>query len=102
MARLTSGGSRMCISTRITGSGAAPPSAGHNNFNKVSDYRTANLEGFIFARSDWEYVLNTFIWGAKSGYLFIKTKAGACNGQFMGIGADYCQACVRIDNIQPI
>ena len=81
--------------------GSGHPSAGRNNFDKLSAYLTSNLEGFIFARSDWEYVLNTFIWGAKSGYLFTKTKAGNCNGQFMGIGADFCQACVRVDNIQP-
>lgn len=81
--------------------GSGHPSAGHDNFQKVSDYLTANLEGFIFARSDWEYVTNTFIWGAKSGYLFIKTKSGNCNGQFLGIGADFCKACVRVDDIQP-
>jgi len=66
------------------------------------DFMRNNLETFIFARSDWEYVTNTFVWGAKSGYLFIESKKGSCNGQFLGIGADYCQACVRIDKIQPI
>ena len=76
-------------------------SAGNGNFDRVAGFLKTNLEGFTFARSDWEYVANTFIWGAKSGYLFIKTKGGNCNGQFMGIGADYCQACVRIDDIQP-
>lgn len=81
--------------------GSGHPSAGHDQFNNVSKYLTANLEGFVFARSDWEYVANTFIWGAKSGYLFTKTKSGNCNGQFMGIGADFCQACVRVDDIQP-
>lgn len=81
--------------------GSGHPSAGNKNFDKVAGFLKNNLEGFTFARSDWEYVENTFIWGAKSGYLFIKTKAGNCNGQFMGIGADFCQACVRIDNIQP-
>ncbi|HWB58927.1 MAG TPA: glycosyl hydrolase family 28-related protein [Chthoniobacteraceae bacterium] len=81
--------------------GSGHPSAGHDNFKNLSTYLTTNLEGFIFARSDWEYVENTFIWGAKSGYLFIKTKSGNCNGQFMGIGADFCKACVQVDNIQP-
>jgi hypothetical protein len=72
------------------------------NFHDLYSYLPANLEAFIFARSDWEYVTNTFVWGAKSGYLFISSKAGECNGQFLGIGADFCQACVRIEKIQPI
>ena len=81
--------------------GSRHPSTGSGNFDKVAGFLKTNLEGFIFARSDWEYVANTFIWGAKSGYLFVKTKGGNCNGQFMGIGADFCQACVKIDDIQP-
>ena len=77
-----------------------PPTG--EDWKKLQNYMNNNLEAFIFGRSDWEYVMNTFVWGAKSGYLFIQTPAGACNGQFLGIGADYCQACVRIEKIQPI
>ena len=61
-----------------------------------------NLEAFIFGRSDWEYVVDTFAWDANSAYHFIKTARGACNGQFLGIGADYCKSCVQIDDIQGI
>ena len=68
----------------------------------VYDFLTTNLDGFTFARSDWEYVTNTFVWGAKSGYLFTESPAGRCNGQFLGIGADFCQVCVRIDKISEI
>jgi hypothetical protein len=84
--------------------GSHHPSRGNNpgDWHKLQDFMNNNLEAFIFGRSDWEYVVDTFVWGAKSGYLFIETKAGACNGQFLGIGADYCQACVRIEKIQPI
>ena len=80
------------------------PSVGDSKlfFERTKDFLTNNLEAFIFARSDWEYVTNTFVWGAKSGYLFVESKRGACNGQFLGIGADYCQACVRIEKIQGI
>jgi hypothetical protein len=63
-------------------------------------YTQSHLEGFIFARADWEYVLNTFVYAAKVGYRFIKSPAGACNGQLAGIGADRCRACVQIDAIQ--
>ena len=43
---------------------------------------------FVFARTDWEYVFNTFSYGYALGYHFIQTKSGACNGNFLGIGAD--------------
>lgn len=76
--------------------------ADRDSHKVIHDYISQNLEAFIFGRSDWEYVVDTFVWGGRSGYLFIKTAAGACNGQFLGIGADYCQACVRIDEVQPI
>ena len=42
----------------------------------------------MFARTDWEYVFNTFSYGYALGYHFIQTKSGACNGNFLGIGAD--------------
>jgi hypothetical protein len=66
------------------------------------EYMKANLEAFIFARTDWEYVLNTFVYAAKVGYRFTQFADGACNGQFVGIGADCCKICVEIDRIQDI
>jgi hypothetical protein len=68
----------------------------------VTGFTEKNLEAFIFGRSDWEYVLNTFVWGAKIGYRFIKTPEGSCNGQFMGIGADACAIGVLVDHLQGI
>ncbi|BDI32029.1 hypothetical protein CCAX7_40800 [Capsulimonas corticalis] len=68
----------------------------------VTGFTEKNLEAFIFGRSDWEYVLNTFVWGAHIGYRFIKTPEGACNGQFMGIGADACAVGVLVDYLQGI
>ena len=68
----------------------------------VTVYTEANLEAFIFGRTDWEYVLNTFVFGARVGYRFIHTQAGECNGQFSGIGADGCHVGVQIDAIQSI
>jgi hypothetical protein len=59
-----------------------------------------NLEAFIFGRTDWEYVSNTFVFPTKVGYRFIKTENGSCNGQFSGIGADRAQRCVVVDEIQ--
>jgi hypothetical protein len=55
-------------------------------------------EAFIFARSDWQYVLNTFCFGYKVGYKFIASKSGLCNGNFLGIGADDCQTAVDVED----
>lgn len=53
------------------------------------NYLVANGEAFIFGRSDWEYVLNTFCYGYRVGYKFIpgRSRIGT-NGNFVGIGAD--------------
>lgn len=59
-------------------------------------------EAFIFGRTDWEYVLNTFVFGYKTGYRFIATKDGACNGNFLGIGADATNTAVQVDECQGI
>jgi hypothetical protein len=76
------------------------------NWNKVFAFMQNNLEAFIFGRTDWEYVNNTFIFPAKVGYRFLESRdggdwSGACNGQFSGIGADACDTCVLIEAIQP-
>jgi len=63
-------------------------------------FMTRHLEAFIFGRTDWEYVLNTFVFGAKVGYLFKATPNGAPNGNFLGIGADWCTTCLKIENTQ--
>lgn len=55
-------------------------------------------EAFIFARSDWQYVLNTFCFGYNIGYKFVKSGTGVCNGNFLGIGADDCFTSVKVDD----
>ena len=39
----------------------------------VKQLHVAELEAFIFGRTDWEYVTNTFVFPAKIGYRFIRT-----------------------------
>lgn len=56
---------------------------------ELDNYIHNNLYAFIIGRSDWEYFFNTFVWGAKVGYLFEQTSQGACNGNFVGIGSDW-------------
>jgi hypothetical protein len=55
-------------------------------------------EAFIFGRSDWQYVLNTFCFGYKTGYKFVKTATGVCNGNFLGIGADDCFTSLLVED----
>lgn len=61
------------------------------------EWQTRNGEAFIFGRADWEYVLNTFCFGYHAGYKFIQTETGACNGNFLGIGADDCNRALLVE-----
>jgi hypothetical protein len=58
-------------------------------------------EAFIFGRSDWQYVFNTFCFGYQTGYHFIQTKVGVCNGNFLGIGADDCFTAINVEASAP-
>lgn len=71
------------------------------DWKKLIDYLLTESEGFIFGRTDWEYVINTFCFGQKIGYHFISTDQGACNGNFLGIGADGTKNAVVVDQSYP-
>ncbi|MCY2951071.1 MAG: glycosyl hydrolase family 28-related protein [Planctomycetota bacterium] len=73
-----------------------------SNSPKVREFQFNNGEAFIFARTDWQYVLNTFCFGYKVGYKFAQTRAGVCNGNFLGIGADDCQRAVLVEQSAPM
>jgi hypothetical protein len=51
-------------------------------------YQSVYGQGFVFARTDWEYVFNTFVFGMAVGYRFVESAEGSCNGNFVGIGAE--------------
>ncbi len=68
----------------------------------VHEFMWKHCEAFIFGRTDWEYVNNTFVYPVNIGYRLIHTPAGAANGQFSGIGADEAQVCVKVEQIQPM
>jgi hypothetical protein len=61
-----------------------------------------NTQGvaFEFARADWHYVFNTFCFGYGVGYKFSESKAGATNGNFLGLGADSCRRAVLVEQAQ--
>ena len=65
---------------------------------KLFQWQQKNGEAFVFGRSDWQYVFNTFCFGYNIGYKFLKTKAGLCNGNFLGIGADDCFTAVVVED----
>lgn len=68
---------------------------------KLFQWQMANGEAFIFGRTDWQYVLNTFCFGYKVGYRFIQSIAGVTNGNFLGIGADDCWTAVLVEQSAP-
>lgn len=68
-----------------------------NSSSKVYRWQMQHGEAFVFGRSDWEYVLNTFCFGYHIGYKFVQTSTGSCNGNFLGIGADDCNRAIRVE-----
>ncbi len=71
------------------------------DFQGLIDYLNTHAEIFIFGRTDWEYVLNTFAFGFDKCYKFIETERGACNGNFVGIGADGGHYDLWVEQTQP-
>ena len=69
---------------------------------RLFQWQKEHGEAFVFGRSDWQYVFNTFCFGYHTGYKFIKTDAGVCNGNFLGIGADDCDTAVQVDDCAPM
>ncbi|MDH7482358.1 MAG: glycosyl hydrolase family 28-related protein [Armatimonadota bacterium] len=67
----------------------------------IREWMTKNSEAFIFARTDWEYVFNTFCFGYGIGYRFISKENGPMNGNLLGIGADACNIAVLVEQTQP-
>ena len=66
----------------------------------VGQFQLTHGRAFVIERSDWEYVFNTFAFGYAIGYHFTISTANfnpgienskGCNGNFVGIGADYCR-----------
>jgi hypothetical protein len=69
---------------------------------KLLAWQQQHGEAFIFGRTDWQYVFNTFCFGYDIGYKFIQTSAGVCNGNFLGLGADDCFTAVVVEQSAPM
>jgi len=72
-----------------------------SNQSRLFHWQQEHGEAFVFGRSDWEYVYNTFCFGYNTGYKFIQTKTGQCNGNFLGLGADDCYTAVEVEDSAP-
>ncbi|MBU4398362.1 MAG: hypothetical protein KKE86_03400, partial [Planctomycetes bacterium] len=77
---------------------------GYDNNNpggggRLDGYLRKHLVAFIFGRTDWEYVTNTFALSANIGYHFIGSKNGAMMGQLSGIAVDGCNRCIVVDGL---
>jgi len=68
---------------------------------KLFQWQMEHGEAFIFGRSDWQYVYNTFCFGYNVGYKFIRGERGVCNGNFLGIGADDCHTALVVEDSAP-
>ncbi len=67
----------------------------------IRDWMWKHSEAFIFGRTDWEYVLNTFCFGYRTGYRFTAVENGSMNGNFLGIGADAAVNAIVVEQSQP-
>jgi len=68
---------------------------------ELTRWQETHGEAFIFGRTDWQYVFNTFCYGYRTGYKFIHTETGNCNGNFLGLGADDCNTAVDVEASAP-
>lgn len=67
----------------------------------VANYTREHLEAFIINKNDWGMLKDTFVYGARTGYLFPAKDHGGFNGRMIGSGADGCITCIRIENSNP-
>jgi len=69
--------------------------------NPFCKWVNTNGVAFELARTDWQYVFNTFCFGYGVGYKFSSSPTGSANGNFLGLGADSCQRAVVVEQAQP-
>ena len=72
----------------------------YNPKDPYCEWINKNGVAFEFARTDWEYVCNTFCFGYGVGYKFSEYRHGSANGNFLGLGADSCRRAVLVEQSQ--
>ncbi len=76
------------------------PQEGVPGWDGLRQWQWDNCTAFRIARTDWEYHLNTFSYGCHVGYHFVQTDRGACNGNFVGIAADWAWRALLVEQTQ--
>jgi len=66
----------------------------------TQEYMSANAEAFIFGRTDWEYVNNSFCIWYKVGFRFTEFKDGPGNVIISTSGSDIGPTAVLVENCQ--
>lgn len=67
---------------------------------RLVEFLQKNCVAFEIGRSDWQFMTNTFSWGCKIGYRFFRSEAGAANGNFLGIAADWAVIPLLVEETQ--
>lgn len=67
---------------------------------KLEQYTLSNLEGFIIARTDWEYMSNCFVIWAKTGFRFTDLGHGLPNAMLTQCGPDLMQHGFVVEKVQ--
>lgn len=76
------------------------PKDGSPEWDKLINYLMENLEGFVFARTDWQYVSNCFVIFPKIGFHFISGTKRKGNVLITQSGADMTNLSVQVDASQ--
>ena len=84
------------VYTRLTHPNAATGEKGA----ALVKFMHENLVGFMFGRTDWEYVNNCFVIFPKIGFHFMDAGGGGGNVMLSQSGADICSAATQIDATQ--
>jgi hypothetical protein len=76
------------------------PKEGTPAWDKLVKYLNENLEGFVFVRTDWEYVTNSFVIFPKIGFHFTSRDDEKGNVLITQSGADITRLAVQVDATQ--
>lgn len=64
----------------------------------LQKFMRENAEAFLFARTNWQMVSNTYCYGYKVGYRYMRSPEGVSHGSFSGIVTDSCRYSVVVED----
>ncbi len=64
----------------------------------LQKFQRENGEAFIFARTDWQMLSNSYCSGYKVGYRFMRSPEGAAFGSFIGLATNDCRYTVVVED----